>query len=117
MDSAYQNEEDKSMRKTGLKKPLGKRNNKKADSLLEKELRNLAEELVDVADEMELRSRKGSTLEDIEGAKTLASEVLERYSNLLKKLDGRHKTQLEQSVAPAVEQIMKELTQLKEAPE
>jgi hypothetical protein len=107
----------KSIRKAGLKKTKIKSGNDPGDLLLAKELDHLTEELVEVAEEMELESREGSTLEDIEGAKALASEVLEKYSNFLKKLDGRHKTELEQSVEPVVERIMKGLTLLKEAPE
>jgi hypothetical protein len=107
----------KSIRKAGLKKTKTKNSSDPGDLLLAKELDHLAEELVEVVDEMELESGEGSTLEDIEGAKALASEVLEKYSNLLKKLDDRHKAQLEQSVEPVVERIMKGLTLLKEAPE
>src|SRR5437867_940647 len=108
---------DKTIRKAGLKKLKGKRGGDTEDLLLKKELDHLTEKLIDVAEEMEQVSGESSTLEDIEGAKAQASEVLEKYSILLKKLDGRHKTQLEQSVAPAVERIMKGLTKLKEAPE
>ena len=108
---------DKTIRKAELKNPKTKGGSETADSLLAKELDHLTEELVEVAEEMELESKDGSTLEDIEGAKALASEVLEKYSNLLKKLDESHKVQLQKSVEPVVERIMKGLTLLKEAPE
>ena len=109
---------DKTIRKAQInKKPKTKSGSDPGDSLLAKELDHLTEELVEVAEEMELESKDGSTLEDIEGAKALVSEVLEKYSNLLKKLDERHKAQLEKTVEPVVDRIMKGLTLLKEAPE
>jgi hypothetical protein len=105
------------MRKAEVKKPKGKRDNNKAGSLLEKEFVRLTEELVEVAEEMELASGESSTLEDIEGAKALASDVLEKYSALLNRLDPRKKIQFEESVGPVIEQIKHGLTLLKEAPE
>ncbi len=105
------------MRKAGLKKPKGKRGNDRGDLLLEKGLDQLTEELVEVAEEIELVSRESSTLEDIEGAKALAADVLEKYSTLLKRLGWRDRMQLEQSIGPVVERIKKGLTLLKEAPE
>jgi len=105
------------MRKAGLKKPKGKRGNDKEVSLLEKGLNHLTEELVEAAEEMELVSGESSTLEDIEGAKSLASDALEKYSTFQKRLGPRDKMQLEQSIGPVVERIKKGLTLLKEAPE
>ena len=105
------------MRKAVLKKPKGKSRTDRGDLLLEKGLDHLTEELVGVAEEIELISRESSTIEDIEGAKTLASDVLEKYSALLKRLGRRNRMQLEESIGPVVEQIKKGITLLKEAPE
>jgi hypothetical protein len=108
---------DKPMNKTESGKPKGSRGGEKGDLLLKEELDKLAEELADVAEEMELVSTEVSTLEDIEGCKVLAAGVLEKYSTLQKRLAGRDRMQLEQSIGPAVEGIKKGLTLLKEAPE
>ena len=69
---------DKTIRKAQInKKPKIKSGSDTGDSLLAKELDHLTEELVEAAEEMEHVSGEESTLEDIEGAKTLASEALE----------------------------------------
>jgi len=109
--------EEKTMDNAEPKKSKSKRGNNKTNSLLEKELDHLTEELVEAAEEMEHVSGEESTLEDIEGAKTLASEALEKYSAFEKHLDQRDKARLEQSAGPVVERIKKGLTLLKEAPE
>jgi hypothetical protein len=108
---------NKSINKTELDKPKGRRGGDKGDLLLKEELDKLAEELVDVAEEMELVSTEVSTLEDIEGCKVLAAGVLEKYSTLQKRFAGRDRIQWEQSIGPVVERIKKGLTLLKEAPE
>jgi hypothetical protein len=113
----HQDSEDKAMRKTGIKKPKGKRSANPEGSPHQKEMDHLAEELVEVADEIEHVAGEDSTLEDIEGAKTLASDVLEKYTRFQKELDQRDKMELERSAGPVVEQIKKGLTLLKEAPE
>ncbi len=105
------------MRKAGSKKPKIKHGKAPGDLLLEKGLDQLTEELVEVAEGIELVSRESSTLEDIEGAKALAADVLEKYSALMDCLDQRNRMQLEQSIGPLVDRIKKGLTQLKEAPE
>ncbi len=105
------------MRKAGSKKPKGKRGNDGLNLLLEKGLDQLTEELVEVAEEIELVSRENSTLEDIEGAKVLVADVLEKYSAILNRLGGRDRIQLEQCMGPVVERIKSGLTLLKEAPE
>jgi hypothetical protein len=117
MDLTRLDQEDKPMRKAESKKSKSKPDNNKTDSSLEKGLDHITEELVEAAEEMERVSGEDSTLEDIEGAKTLASEALERYSAFEKSLDQRDKVRLEQSAKPVVERIKKGLTLLKEAPE
>ncbi|MCI0529124.1 MAG: hypothetical protein L0Y56_16940 [Nitrospira sp.] len=105
------------MRKAGSKKPKGKRGKDRGDLLQGKGLDQLTEEVVKIADEIEIVSREGSTLEDIEGTKALAADVLEKYSALLNRLDLRDRMELEQNIGPLVERIKKGLTLLKEAPE
>ena len=105
------------MPKAGSKKPKIKHGKDQGDLLLEKGLDQLAEELVEVAEGIELVSRESSTLEDIEGAKALAADVLEKYTTLMERLGQRDKVQLQQGIASLVERIKKGLTQLKEAPE
>jgi hypothetical protein len=108
---------DKSMNKTESGKPRGRRGGEKGNLLLREELDKLAEEVANVAQEMELVSTEVSTLEDIEGGKVLAAGVLEKYSALEKRLTKPDRKLLEQSIGPAVERIKKGLTLLKEAPE
>ncbi len=104
------------MRKAGSKKPKIK-HGKDQDLLLEKGLDQLTEELVEVAEGIELVSRGGSTLEDIEGAKALTADVLEKYYALMDRLGQRDRMQLQQSIGPLVDRIKKGFTLLKEAPE
>ena len=91
------------MRKAESKKPKIKHNKDRKVFLLEEGIDQLAAQLVDVAEEMELLARESSTLEDIEGAKALASDVLEKYSTLLKRL-GRRKDKLYRSYRMMVTQ-------------
>jgi NTP pyrophosphatase (non-canonical NTP hydrolase) len=104
------------MRKTGSKKPKIK-HGKDQDLLLEKGLDRLTEELVEVAEEIDSVTIEGSSLEDIEGAKALAADVLEKYYSLMNRLGQRDKMQLQQSIGPLAERIRKGLILLKEAPE
>ncbi len=105
------------MRKAGSKKPKSKRGKASENLLLEKGLNQLTEEVVKIADEIEIVSRESSTLEDIEGTKALAADVLEKYSALLNRLDLRDRRELEQNIGTLIERIKKGLTLLKEAPE
>jgi len=108
---------DKSINKTELNKTKGGRVREQGDLLLKGEVDKLADELVEVAEEIDRISTETSTLEDIEGCKVLAAAVLEKYSTLQKRLSEHNRTLLEQSVGPAVERVKKGLTLLKEAPE
>lgn len=108
---------DKSIHKAESGKPGDRGVVNRGDLLRKEGLDQLAEELVDVAEEMEVVSTEVSTLEDIEGCKVLAAGVLEKYSTLQKRLAGHDRMQLEQSIGSAVERIRKGLTLLKEAPE
>jgi hypothetical protein len=108
---------DKSINKTEPNKTKGGRVREQGEVLLKGELDKLAEELIEAAEEIDRVSTETSTLEDIEGCKVLAAAVLEKYSTLQKRLSERSRTQLEQSVGPAVERVKKGLTLLKEAPE
>lgn len=105
------------MRKVGSKKPKGKRANHREHLLLEKGFDQLTEELVEVAEEIELVSRESSTLEDIEGAKVIAADVLEKYSAILNRLGWSDRMELERCIGPVVERIKNGFTLLKEAPE
>jgi len=105
------------MNKSELKKAKGGRVGEPGDLLPKKELDKLAEELVEVEEEIDRVTTENSTLEDLEGCKVLAAGVLEKYSTLHRRLSDRNRTVLEQSVGPAVERVKKGLTLLKEAPE
>jgi F0F1-type ATP synthase membrane subunit b/b' len=83
----------------------------------EKERAHLIEAIADVDEEMERATEEGATIEDIEGAKTLADELIDRYEDLLKRLSADEQMTMRQRVGPVIEQVRGKLVQLKEAPE
>ena len=87
------------------------------DLNVEKEGAQLIEAIEEVNEEMDLASEEDATIEDIEGAKTLAAELIERYDELLKRLNHDEQRKLKQRVGHLLEQVKEKLTQLKEAPE
>jgi hypothetical protein len=105
------------MYKKGPKKPQNKRADNTRSALPDQEFAQLTEKLVEVAEEMELVSGETSTLEDIEGAKVLAADALDKYSAVLNRLGRPDRIKLEQSIGPVVERIKNGFTLLKEAPE
>ena len=108
---------DKSIQPERPDPPRRRRWDDKVELLLKEGLGPLAEQLVEVAEEMETISKEGSTLEDIEGCKALAADVLDKYSALHDRLAGADRMRLEQALGPAIGRIKKGLTLLKEAPE
>lgn len=105
------------MRQVPAKKPKRKQGGARGHLSLEKDIHKLATAVVEVGEEIELVSEEGSPLEDIEGAKALAADVLEKYAAMIKRLGPEDRRELEQSVGHGVERIKKGLMQLKEAPE
>jgi len=87
------------------------------DLNVEKEGAQLIEAIEEVNEEMDLASEEDATIEDIEGAKTLAAELIERYDELLKRLSHDEQRKLQQRIGHLLEQVKERLTQLKEAPE
>lgn len=87
------------------------------DLKVEKEAEGIAEAVADVIEEIELACEEGATLEDIEGAKAMAADLLDRYENLLKRLGPEDRTEMQKRIGLAVEKVKGKLTQLKEAPE
>jgi len=108
---------DKSMPKADSNKPKDRRVRQRGDFLPKRKLDELAEELIEAAEEIDRVTTENSTLEDLEGCKVLAATALEKYSTLQKRLSERNRVLLEQSVGPAFERVRKGLTLLKEAPE
>ena len=75
-------------------------------------------EAIDVAsEEIERATEADATLQDIEGAKTLAAELIDRYEGLLKQLSPDEQRELRQKFGPEIEQVKGKIPQLKEAPE
>lgn len=105
------------MQPTHAKDPQHKRGKTGGSVTLEQEVDQLTATALEVLEEIELVSRGGATLEDIEGAKVLASSVLEKYEALMKRLSRAHREKLQPAMTGMVERIKKGLTQLKEAPE
>ena len=87
------------------------------DLNVEKEGAQLIEAIEEVNEEMDLASEEDATIEDIEGAKTLAAELIERYDELLKRLSHDEQRKLQQRIGHLLVQVKERLTQLKEAPE
>ena len=87
------------------------------DSRIEESVTQIAERLNEVDDEIDLASEEGASLEDIEGAKTLAAELIKKYDGLLKQIGPGEKARVQQTLGMGVERIKKRITQLKEAPE
>jgi len=77
----------------------------------------LAAEAIEVLDEIETISKEGASLEDIEGAKALASSVVDRYDALMKQLGRAQGKALQRNVGGMIARIRGGLTRLKEAPE
>lgn len=105
------------MAKKRLKKPQNKRANNTRSVLPDQGVAQLTEKLVEVAEEMELVSGESSTVEDIEGAKILAADALEKYSAVLNRMGRPDRIKLERSIGPVVERIKHGFALLKEAPE
>ena len=87
------------------------------NSDIEKEVEQIAEAVVDINEEIELASEEGTPLEDIEGAKTLAAGLLEKYNSLLKRLSSDERMEVQRRIGLVVERMKGKLVQLKEAPE
>jgi hypothetical protein len=83
----------------------------------EKAIAHLIEAITDVSEEMERASEEGTSIEDIEGAKTLADELIDRYEDLLKQLSVDEQMAMRQRIGPVIERVKKKFVLLKEAPE
>lgn len=105
------------MKKTMTKKEKGKKTKVKDPVSPRKEIARLAAAFVDVEEEVESILREGSPLEDIEGAKAQAAEVLNQYSALMKRLGRNERKELQQILKPGIDHIKSRLIRLKEAPE
>ena len=84
---------------------------------IEKEMERLAEAIAEVAEEVELATDEDATLQDIEGAKALAADVLGKYDGFLKRLGPDDRREVQQMIGLKVEQLKGKMTRLKEAPE
>jgi hypothetical protein len=84
---------------------------------VEKERTQLFEAIDDVSGEMDRAAEEGATLEDIEGAKTLAAELIDRYEGMLKQLSPADQGEMRRQVGAILERVKEKLVQLKEAPE
>ncbi len=105
------------MQPTHAKQPQHTRGNTGKPVVLEQEVDQLTAAALDVLEEVEVASREGTALEDIEGAKVLASGMLDKYDALMKRLDQAQRKKLQPTMTSMIERIKKGLTQLKEAPE
>ncbi|HEY5649552.1 MAG TPA: hypothetical protein VLB09_09130 [Nitrospiria bacterium] len=87
------------------------------DPSSDKDIDDFAAEVVGAAEEINAVSREKASLEDIEGAKAMTGMILDKYADLMKRLDPDRKKKLERNIGPGIEQIKNGLHLLKEAPE
>lgn len=83
----------------------------------EDEIARMAAAMIEVSDEIDSASQEGSSLEDIEGAKVLAADVLGKYAILINRLGPEDAKNLQQTIGERMDRIKKGLIKLKEAPE
>ena len=87
------------------------------DPHIQKEVERIADSISEISDEIESASEEGVPLEDIEGAKTLAAGLIDRYDRLLKRVTPDERKEVQKNLDQAFITIKGKLTQLKEAPE
>ena len=87
------------------------------DPHTQKEVDRIADSISEISDEIESASEEGVPLEDIEGAKTLAAGLIDRYDRLLKRVTPDERKEVQKNLDQAFITIKGKLTQLKEAPE
>jgi|GEM_PF-2647851 len=76
------------------------------------EARQIADSLTELVDEIDLASDEDATAEEIQDARSLADEVLGRYRDLLTRVDGDDKTELQRSIGLKVAKVEGLLTRL-----
>ena len=87
------------------------------DGKIKKEMERFSETVEDANEEIDLASEEGTPLEDIEGAKTLAADLIHKYESFLNRLEPDDKVEVQQKIGLVIERIKSKLVQLKEAPE
>jgi hypothetical protein len=87
------------------------------DPVLRKYVESLTQSATDIFDEIELASEEGVPIEDIEGAKAQAADLLSHYDRLRATLCEADRAEFEAGMGVVVERIKEQLTHLKEAPE
>lgn len=86
------------------------------DPVLQKYVDRLAQTATDLFDEIDQADEEG-VIEDIEGTKAQAADLLGQYDRLLSGLGGTDRAEFEAGLGVVVHQIREKLTHLKEAPE
>ena len=79
---------------------------------IDKEVGQLAQSLMDLVEEIDLASDEDASAEEIEDARSLADAVLGRYSDLLSRIDGDDKAQVQRAIGLKVAKIEGLLTRL-----
>lgn len=87
------------------------------DPVHRKYVEQLTRSATDLFDEIELALEEGVPIEDIEGAKTQAADLLNHYDRILADLSGGDRAEFEAGMGIVVQRIKERLTHLKEAPE
>ena len=87
------------------------------ESNIEKEMDHLAEAAQNVNEEIEFATDDDATIEEIEGARTLAADLLNKYDAFLNRLSPEERADAQRRIGLVVEKMKGKLTRLKEAPE
>jgi len=87
------------------------------DSVLQEQIDRLARSAADLFEEIDLATEEGVPIEDIEGAKTQAADLLIHYERLLSSINEKDRVNFRSELGAVVDRIKEKLTHLKEAPE
>lgn len=87
------------------------------NSALQQYYDRLAQTATDLFDEIDLASQEGGPIEDIEGAKAQAADLIGQYDRLVAGLGKEDRAEFEAGMGLVVSRIKEKLTHLKEAPE
>ncbi len=87
------------------------------NDFVEKKVRDIQKAAESVFDELEAATSGDAAIEDIEGAKALASNLLDQYNDSLNGLELEDREEVKMKLNYVVEGIREKLVLLKEAPE
>jgi hypothetical protein len=75
------------------------------DANIESEIAQLADDLEEASEELDLAADEDATAEEIAEAKAMATKVISSYSSLLSRLDGDEKAEVQRAIGLKVVKI------------